>query len=168
MLVSQILQSLYTVYKQIKVEVDQQQSGGQKTHFRLVSAAIDSPSKRGNLTTVHYMGEYESTCVCVRVHVCACVCVCVGVRARYIRTYEHVCQSRSCLCSFQTSAAVCLLGVLQLMKEKHFRWCITSPEDGATSPTVPVRAFEVRMYVCTQKHIQYVCTQTHDTRIQYI
>ena len=37
-LVSQILQSLYTVYKQIKLEVDQQQATGQKTHFRLVSA----------------------------------------------------------------------------------------------------------------------------------
>ena len=35
---SQILQSLYTVYKQIKLEVDQQQATGQKTHFRLVSA----------------------------------------------------------------------------------------------------------------------------------
>ena len=39
-LVSQILQNLYTVYKQIKVEVDQQQAAGQKTYFRLVSAVV--------------------------------------------------------------------------------------------------------------------------------
>ena len=39
------------------------------------------------------------------------------------------------------------------MKEKHFRWCITTDDDGAGTPTVAVQSFEV--------HTAHTHTHTH-------